>query len=332
MACASCRLLRHATTAPCAPPAADQPRPARWPPPPPLCAAPAGGGAPGPAWRRPARHAGRPGRVKARRARCNASAGGRGRQARRGCSTFLAQCAAPHAAHLPCPPPTSSTAPRSSLSWVTRAGRTAWSTRRVGAAPGGTFRGGPAFANRLDGRMRMAAGDVGTFTPDNPHVAGVCPLPPLLLPPPRLWRPQPAAPRLPGGVAARRRTRRAAVPGAAGVHTRLWRGRGWSARRLPPCCPAVMLPCCHNALLNRASAWSLVSRQAATPLTSWACLAAQHILGAPPRRLQGAQRCTGGCEQLFGAGRRCYPCHANELRNMRHHTRVSYALDMGNAM
>lgn len=47
---------------------------------------------------------------------------------------------------------------------------------------------------------------------------------------------------------------------------------------------------------------------------------------------QGAQRCTGGCEQLFGAGRRCYPCHANELRNMRHHTRVSYALDMGNAM
>lgn len=47
--------------------------------------------------------------------------------------------------------------------------------------------------------------------------------------------------------------------------------------------------------------------------------------------LQGAQKCTGGCEHLFG-GRRCYPCHANELRNMRHHNRVSYALDMGNAM
>jgi hypothetical protein len=47
---------------------------------------------------------------------------------------------------------------------------------------------------------------------------------------------------------------------------------------------------------------------------------------------QGSQKCTGGCEQLFGTGRRCYPCHAAELRNMRHHRRVSYALDMGNAM
>ena len=46
---------------------------------------------------------------------------------------------------------------------------------------------------------------------------------------------------------------------------------------------------------------------------------------------QGAAKCTGGCAALFG-GRRCYPCHANELRNMRHHSRVSYALDMGNAM
>ncbi|KAI7841433.1 hypothetical protein COHA_004828 [Chlorella ohadii] len=46
---------------------------------------------------------------------------------------------------------------------------------------------------------------------------------------------------------------------------------------------------------------------------------------------QGAAKCTGGCMQLFG-GRRCYPCHAAELRNMRHHSRVSYALDMGNAM
>jgi hypothetical protein len=47
---------------------------------------------------------------------------------------------------------------------------------------------------------------------------------------------------------------------------------------------------------------------------------------------QGSARCAGGCEALFGAGRRCYPCHAAELRNMRHHARVSYALDMGNAM
>lgn len=73
------------------------------------------------------------------------------------------------------------------------------------------------------------------------------------------------------------------------------------------------------------------------------CLQAGRCLPAPldwPRRparpspcgSQGTQRCTGGCEQLFGAGRRCYTCHANELRNMRHHTRVSYALDMGNAM
>ncbi|PSC75340.1 methylase [Micractinium conductrix] len=46
---------------------------------------------------------------------------------------------------------------------------------------------------------------------------------------------------------------------------------------------------------------------------------------------QGSQRCTGGCEQLFG-GRLCYPCHANRLRNLQHHSRVSYALDMGNAM
>ena len=46
---------------------------------------------------------------------------------------------------------------------------------------------------------------------------------------------------------------------------------------------------------------------------------------------QGVQRCTGGCEVLF-KGKRCYSCHANELRNLRHHSRVSYACDMGNAM
>jgi len=55
------------------------------------------------------------------------------------------------------------------------------------------------------------------------------------------------------------------------------------------------------------------------------------LLPASPGPVQGSQRCIGGCEQLFN-GRRCYSCHANELRNMRHHSRVSYALDMGNAL
>lgn len=49
-----------------------------------------------------------------------------------------------------------------------------------------------------------------------------------------------------------------------------------------------------------------------------------------PSAPQGWQKCTGGCLQLFG--RRCYPCHTQELSQMRHHSRVSYALDMGNAL